>query len=143
MSKDCLATEPEGNPIVIHCGGCHCGAVQFEVDAPQDLLVQECNCSICSKSGYLHLIVPATRFRLLAGNDNLISYTFGVGAARHLFCKTCGIKSFYIPRSNPDGFSVNIRCLNHATIKNIRLETFDGINWEANADKLAHLTVEK
>jgi hypothetical protein len=115
---------------VIHKGGCQCGAVSYEVEAPADLEVSECNCSICSKSGYLHLIVPRTRFRLLTGEDNLETYTFGTHQAQHLFCKTCGIKSFYIPRSHPDGFSVNVRCLDHATVKSVKVEPFDGQNWE-------------
>jgi len=126
--------------VRIHKGGCHCGAVRFEVDAPEDVLVQECNCSICSKSGYLHLIVPASHFRLLSGEGNLTTYTFGTGVARHLFCKVCGIKSFYVPRSNPDGFSVNLRCLDEGTIGKVTIEPFDGKNWEANADTLAHLS---
>lgn len=124
----------------VHRGGCHCGAVRFEVDAPEDVRVQECNCSICSKSGFLHLIVPASRFRLISGKENLATYTFGTGVARHLFCKTCGIKSFYIPRSNPDGFSVNLRCLDEGTLGRVTIEPFDGKNWEANARALAHLS---
>ena len=129
--------------LVTHRGGCHCGAVAFELEAPAELVVQECNCSICSKSGYLHLIVPAVRFRLLRGRDSLVTYTFDTHEARHLFCKTCGIKSFYIPRSNPDGYSVNLRCLDLATIRKVTIEPFDGRNWEANADKLAHLSQDQ
>lgn len=125
--------------LVTHHGSCHCGAVQFEVDAPADLDVTECNCSICSRSAYLHLIVPRTRFRLLAGEDNLSTYTFDTHEAKHLFCKTCGIKSFYIPRSHPDGVSVNARCLDEATIKSIQVEFFDGKNWEQNIDQLKPL----
>ena len=97
--------------FVTHRGGCHCGAVAFEVDAPARLDVQQCNCSVCSMTGFLHLIVPASRFRLLRGAEMLETYTFNTGTARHLFCRRCGIKSFYVPRSNPDGFSVNVRCL--------------------------------
>ena len=122
--------------MTIHRGGCHCGAVKFEVEAPEDLEVSECNCSICSKSGYLHLIVPKNRFRLLAGEENLETYTFDTHEAKHLFCKTCGIKSFYIPRSHPEGISVNVRCLDAATIRSIHIEQFDGKNWEANIHKL-------
>lgn len=103
-------------------------------------MVQECNCSICSKSGFLHLIVPASRFRLLAGEAVLATYTFGHGAAKHLFCRVCGIKSFYVPRSNPDGFSVNLRCIEEGTVENVTVEPFDGKNWDANAGKLAHLS---
>ncbi len=125
--------------LVTHTGSCHCGAVSFEVDAPAELEVSECNCSICSRSAYLHLIVPRSRFRLLSGEDNLSTYTFDTHEAKHLFCKTCGIKSFYIPRSHPDGVSVNVHCLNETTIKSMQLEFFDGKNWEQNIDQLKPL----
>ena len=126
--------------FVTHHGGCHCGAVAFEVDAPARLDVQQCNCSVCSMTGFLHLIVPASRFRLLRGTESLESYTFNTGTARHLFCRRCGIKSFYVPRSNPDGFSVNVRCLDHATIEHVEVTGFDGRNWEQSAATLAHLS---
>ena len=126
--------------MTTHRGGCHCGTVKFEVEAPEDLDVSECNCSICSKSGYLHLIVPKNKFRLLSGDENLEIYTFDTHEARHLFCKTCGIKSFYIPRSHPEGVSVNVRCLDDATIRSINIEQFDGKNWEANIHQLKPLS---
>ena len=122
-------------------GGCHCGAVQFEVEAPETVEVQECNCSICSKSGYLHLILPKSKFKLLKGDDSLTTYTFDTGEAKHLFCTICGIKSFYIPRSNPDGYDVNVRCLDPQP-KKISIQPFDGKNWEQHAHKLAHLSKE-
>lgn len=125
--------------LVTHHGSCHCGAVQFAVEAPADLDVSECNCSICSRSAYLHLIVPRSRFHLLSGEDNLTTYTFDTHEAKHLFCKTCGIKSFYIPRSHPDGVSVNVRCLDDSTIKSMQVEFFDGKNWEQNIDQLKPL----
>ncbi|MBI1424741.1 MAG: GFA family protein [Gammaproteobacteria bacterium] len=125
--------------LVTHTGSCHCGAVRYEVDAPADLEVSECNCSICSRTGYLHLIVPRSRFRLLTGEDNLSTYTFDTHEAKHLFCRTCGIKSFYIPRSHPDGYSVNVRCLDDSTIRSMEVEFFDGRNWEQNIDKLKPL----
>jgi hypothetical protein len=125
---------------VTHRGGCHCGAVKFEVDAPARLVAQDCNCSICCMTGYWHLIVPASRFRLLCGEDALQVYTFNTKTARHLFCRTCGIKSFYVPRSNPDGFSVNARCLDTATIDGIEIEPFDGRHWERSAGALRHLS---
>lgn len=128
--------------LVTHRGGCHCGEVAFEVDAPARLTVQECNCSMCALTGYLHLIVPASRFRLLRGGDRLTSYTFNTGTARHLFCRNCGIKSFYVPRSNPDGYSVNLRCVDRATIEHVDVEPFDGRNWERSAAALAHLSQE-
>jgi len=128
--------------LVTHRGGCHCGDVAFEVEAPARLTVQDCNCSMCSMTGYLHLIVPANRFRLLRGDDRLTAYTFNTGVARHLFCRRCGIKSFYVPRSNPDGYSVNARCLDHSTIVHLAIEPFDGQNWERSAAALAHLSRE-
>ena len=115
---------------VTHRGGCHCGAVRLEVDAPAVLEVYACNCSLCTKTAYLHLIVPAARFRLLAGSDALLSYAFNTGVAQHLFCARCGVKSFYRPRSNPDGWSVNARCLDAATIERIDELPFDGRDWE-------------
>ena len=124
---------PVGMDVTTHRGGCHCGAVRFEVDAPAELELSECNCSICSRSGYLHLIVPRERFRLLRGEEELGCYRFGTGVARHLFCRTCGIKSFYVPRSHPDGVSVNARCLDEGTVTATRLRAFDGRNWEQAA----------
>ena len=126
--------------MVTHRGGCHCGRVRFEVEAPAELEVELCNCSICSMTAYLHLIVPRSRFRLIEGEDNLTTYTFNTGVARHLFCATCGIKSFYVPRSNPDGISVNARCLDPGTVTAMRIRDFDGRNWERHAAELAHLS---
>jgi len=116
--------------MVTHRGGCHCGAVRFEVDAPPRLDVLECNCSICAKSGFLHLIVPRARFRLLQGEERLATYTFNTGVAKHLFCAVCGVKSFYVPRSHPDGYSVNVRCLDPGTVEAMALAPFDGSDWE-------------
>ena len=126
--------------LVIHRGGCPCRRVRGEVEAPAALRVQECNCSLCRMSGFWHLIVPAARFRLVAGADDLVEYTFNTGVAKHRFCGVCGIKSFYIPRSNPDGVDVNARCLDEGSAASIVVEAFDGANWEANAATLAHLS---
>ena len=112
--------------MITHRGGCHCGRVRFEVSAPARLEVSECNCSICAKSGYLHLIVPRTRFRLLTGAAALSTYQFNTGTAQHLFCSTCGIKSFYVPRSNPDGYSVNARCIEAGTIEAMAVTPING-----------------
>lgn len=116
--------------MILHTGGCHCGRVRFEVDAPAELTASECNCSICAKSGYLHLIVPRSRFRLLQGSESLTTYTFNTGTAKHLFCSVCGVKSFYVPRSHPDGYSVNVRCLDLSTIERIEIKPFNGLEWE-------------
>ena len=126
--------------LVTHHGGCHCGRVRFEVEGPAVLEVQLCNCSICSMNAYLHLIVPRDRFRLVRGENDLSTYTFNTGIAKHHFCATCGIKAFYVPRSNPAGISVNARCLDPQTIENIHIASFDGRNWEAHAADLAHLS---
>lgn len=125
---------------ITHRGGCHCRAVSFEVRAPARLRVQRCNCSICSMTGFEHLIVPAADFKLISGAGMLSTYTFNTGVARHLFCKRCGIKSFYVPRSNPDGYSISLRCLDHSTIEQVEYEDFDGQNWEAAGHALAHLS---
>jgi hypothetical protein len=125
-----LAGPLDWRPMVTHRGGCHCGRVRFEVRAAAAITVSECNCSICSKSGYRAMIVPAERFTLLAGDDALTEYRFNTGRARHLFCARCGIKSFYVPRSHPDGISVNVRCLEPNTIESIAVEEVDGQNWE-------------
>ena len=116
--------------MIKHTGGCHCGRVRFEVMATSTIRVSECNCSICSKSGYLHLIVPADRFKLLSGDDVLTSYTFNTHTAKHLFCSICGIKSFYVPRSHPDGFSVNARCLDEGTVDAMLVHETNGRDWE-------------
>lgn len=113
-----------------HSGGCHCGRVRFEVSAPSRPGVYECNCSMCSKSGYLHLIVPKSRFRLLQGEKFLTTYTFNTQVARHLFCSVCGVKSFYVPRSHPDGYSVNARCLDPGTVESLTIEPVNGREWE-------------
>jgi hypothetical protein len=116
--------------MVVHTGGCHCGKVRFQVTAPADLEVADCNCSICKQFAYLHLIVPAERFLLLQGRESLSTYTFNTGVAKHHFCATCGVKSFYVPRSHPDGISVNVRCLDPATIVSMQVKPFDGRRWE-------------
>ena len=122
--------------LVTHRGGCHCGAVRFEVDAPRDLRVQDCNCSICAMMGYLHLLVPAAQFRLATDASALTEYRFNTGTARHLFCTRCGVKSFYVPRSHPDGYSVNARCLDRSSVASLTVEPFDGRRWEASLDTL-------
>jgi centromere protein V len=127
--------------MTIHKGGCHCGRIRFEVQAPPDLEVSECNCSICRMTGFLHLIVRKEDFRLISGQSDVSTYRFNTGVAKHMFCSNCGIKSFYIPRTNPDGFSVNARCLDPGTVRSIDVDQFDGCNWEKSAHKLRHLTI--
>ncbi|MBY0448539.1 MAG: GFA family protein [Hyphomonadaceae bacterium] len=123
-------------------GGCHCGVVRFEAHIPDGVEAHACNCSMCARLGFLHLIVPESRFRLIAGAEALRSYRFNTGLAEHLFCERCGVKSFYRPRSNPDGWSVNLRCLDDPAGVDARIAAFDGRNWEAHAGGLAHLSQE-
>lgn len=122
---------------MIYSGGCHCGAVRFEVEAPGVIEADLCNCSICRKAGFLHLIVPLEHFRLIQGEDALSTYTFNTQVAQHTFCKTCGIKAFYTPRSNPDGIDINVNCLDTEP-EAVQITEFDGRNWEQHAHKLAH-----
>jgi hypothetical protein len=122
--------------FVRHTGGCHCGRVRFEVTAPADLVVDACNCSMCARLAYLHLIVGKSEFRLLSGAEVLTTYQFNTGVAQHKFCSVCGVKSFYVPRSHPDGISVNARCLDPGTVTSMDIRDFDGQNWEANIEGL-------
>lgn len=123
-----------------HSGGCHCGRVRFEIEAPADIDATDCNCSICHKSGFLHLNVSRDDFRLLQGEDALTTYTFNTGVAQHYFCNVCGVKSFYVPRSHPDGVAVNVRCLDPDTVEKVTVTPFDGQNWEQNVAKLSPIS---
>src|SRR5262245_60745005 len=110
-------------------GGCHCGRVRFRVTADLDR-VTECNCSMCRKKGFLHLIVAPEQFELTSGPGELSTYQFGTRTAKHHFCRHCGISSFYIPRSDPDKIDVNVRCLDGVEPSTLRIFQFDGRNWE-------------
>ena len=111
-------------------GSCHCGRIRFHVTG--DLaLASECNCSICTKKGFLHLIVPRENFHLESGASDLTTYQFNTGVAQHTFCKTCGIHAFYIPRSDPEKIDVNVRCLDAIDLTTVRPHPFDGKNWES------------
>ncbi|MGZ8337584.1 MAG: GFA family protein [Allosphingosinicella sp.] len=117
-------------------GGCHCGAVRFEAKVPQAVEILDCNCSICARTGFRHLIVPHRDFTLVRGEAALTSYRFGTGAANHLFCGTCGVKSFYQPRSHPEAWSVNFNALDDASALTVTVTPFDGRNWERSAAAL-------
>ena len=112
-------------------GGCHCGRVRFRVTARLDRVTQ-CNCSICAKKGFLHLIVPTAQFELIRGEDDLTTYVFNTAIAKHTFCKHCGIHPFYLPRSDPDKIDVNVRCLDDVDATAISPKLFDGKNWEVS-----------
>jgi hypothetical protein len=122
-------------------GGCHCGRVRFAVTAtaigPDDprVLAFDCNCSICTKKGFLHLIVDKGAFTLVSGAADIATYTFKTGVAKHTFCRVCGVHPFYTPRSHPDGIDVNVRCLD-VGLDAFRISPFDGQNWEASVDAI-------
>ena len=120
-------------------GGCHCGRVRFRVTA-EKLEALDCNCSICQKKGFLHLIVPKSAFTLLSGEEALATYTFNTKTAKHTFCRVCGVHPFYTPRSHPDGIDVNVRCLDpidgDEAWARFDVTPFDGANWEANVDRI-------
>jgi len=116
--------------FVKHIGGCHCGAVTFEGFAAADIKALRCNCSICSMTGFIHLLVDKSNFTLLTGEKSLSNYRFNTGIAQHKFCSICGVKPFYIHRSHPDGVSINVNCLHSATIDSLAITDFDGRNWE-------------
>lgn len=122
---------------MLYTGSCHCQAVTFEIEAPEDIEADLCNCSICRKAGFLHLILPLAHFRLLSGRESLQTYTFNTGVAKHTFCKVCGIKPFYTPRSNPDGIDINVHCLD-TDPRSVTVTEFDGRHWEQHAHTLAH-----
>lgn len=117
-------------------GGCHCGAVRFSADVAEDAKLLDCNCSICSKTGFLHLIVPQADFVIERGEAALSSYRFGTRAADHMFCSVCGVKPFYRPRSHPDAWSVNFRCLDAGHGLEPMVTPFDGQNWESARSRL-------
>ena len=131
-------------------GSCHCAAIQFRVTIPRDQReVLDCNCTVCLKKGFLHLIVPESAFQLVKGQDRVITYTFGTGVAKHMFCSNCGIHAFCLggrsesghlhlgrPRSHPDQWDVNVRCLN-APMSYWTIKAFDGANWEDNVELIS------
>ena len=127
--------------MTVHSGGCHCGRVRFEIDAPADIEATRCTCSVCRMTGYVHLFVSQDNFRLQCGGDAIETYTFNTGIAQHYFCRQCGIKSYYVPRSHPDGISVNVNCLEPDTIRSLSVTPFDGRHWEENVSELSPLNV--
>ena len=116
-------------------GGCHCGAARFRETFTQQKAV-DCNCSICRKKGFLHLIIPQSNFTLLQGKESLSTYTFNTHTAKHHFCRICGIHPFYHPCSHPQDIDVNLRCLDGNVLAEFTIETFDGVNWEENVNQI-------
>ncbi|KAL9981015.1 hypothetical protein ACROYT_G009667 [Oculina patagonica] len=115
--------------LVKHTGGCHCGKVRFEVLAKPELTAYDCNCTICVKKGTLMVLLPKENFKLLQGEDNISCYTFNTHQAKHYFCKTCGVHSFYQPRTNPNGRGISLRCLDEGTVQKTNIVFCDAVNW--------------
>ena len=125
--------------MITHLGSCHCKQIQFEVIGKNNIQVLDCSCSICSIVNYKHYVVDKSQFRLLKGKKYLSTYTFNTKVAKHMFCKICGIKSFYIPRSHPDSISINLNCINSKTINKVKIIKFDGKHWKKNINKIKSL----
>ena len=121
-------------------GACHCGALQFRLNTRPPSALLRCNCSICEVEDFLHWIMPLSHFEWISGEAN--TYRFGSGIARHTFCPTCGVKPFYFPRSNPDGVSINARCVPGLNWRALPVDEFDGQHWEQNAATLSRLSSE-
>ncbi len=130
LSKSIIIMENSQSALVVR-GGCHCGAVRFEVVIDNWEAI-DCNCSICRKKGFIHLLVPPENFTLIKGEHTLTTYTFNTHTAQHTFCSVCGIHSFYRPRSHPGWFDVNVNCLDNVTLSDFEVKAFDGQNWEKN-----------
>jgi hypothetical protein len=130
------------NSLLACEGGCHCGAVRFEIELKAPVQAFRCNCSICRKSGFIHVFLTPERFHLLRGQDELLEYRFHTGTARHLFCRYCGVKSYYVPRSHPDGISVNLNCLDLPESVELTIGDFDGANWSRSIEGLHSVGAE-
>lgn len=116
----------------VHNGGCHCAKVRFEFEAPAVITMTECDCSLCSMTAYQHIFVPQEDVIFLSGKADLTVYTFNTETAKHMFCKHCGIKPLYIPRSHPNDYSINLRCIDPGTLIVSETIQFGGANWEDN-----------
>ncbi|XP_058079178.1 uncharacterized protein LOC131227398 isoform X2 [Magnolia sinica] len=129
---------------VTHNGGCHCRRVRWQVEAPSSVVVWKCNCSNCLMRANTHFIVPSAKFKLMGESQQfLTTYTFGTHTAKHNFCKVCGITSFYLPRSNPDGIAVTVACVDAGTLTHVEIRHFDGQNWEKSYDQTSIASYSK
>lgn len=128
----------ENNTLALqqYTGGCHCGDVRYQFESSSIQKVLRCNCSLCSSNDYLHWFVPHEKFTLLTDPSALTEYRFNTGQARHLFCARCGVKSYYQPRSHPESWSVNARCVDGLGLGELQISLFDGQNWSAARTQL-------
>ena len=125
-----------------HYGSCHCQKVQYKIITPKEIKLIYCNCSICVIEDYKHLIIDKIKFELITGKNNVTTYSFNTHNAKHYFCKHCGIKSFYIPRSHPNSISINFRCIKNNKLKIKKIIKFKGKNWEKNINKIKKKTIK-
>jgi hypothetical protein len=114
-----------------YIGGCHCGRIRFEVEGELQT-VSVCNCSMCTKTGYLHWTVAPEQVRLLTEPDTWVTYRFLTRTSQNRFCPVCGISPFRVPRSDPDKLTINARCLDGVDPRAIPVTFFDGQKWEAS-----------
>jgi hypothetical protein len=122
-----MAETTGASELTTYKGSCHCGAVRYEVDAKLEQ-VMACNCSICSRAGYLLTFVPKAQFRLLSGEDAQTDYLFNKKMIHHLFCSTCGVRSFGYG-ADPQGnemVAINTRCLEGVDVKALEVMAYDG-----------------
>jgi hypothetical protein len=110
-------------------GGCHCGAVRYEVEIDLVSGVGKCNCSICRKTNYTGARAKAGTFKLLAGQESLSDYQFNSNSVHHYFCKTCGVRSFghgNIPQIGGEFHTVNVNCLDDVDTSKLRVRYANG-----------------
>ncbi len=124
---------------ITYSGGCHCQSIRFKVKIDK-FVALDCNCSICYKKGFLHLIIPLENFTLLSGSEFLTTYTFNTHIAKHKFCRKCGIHPFYRPRDHPELIDVNLPCLDEKILSKFEIKQFDGVNWEENIKNIRNLS---
>lgn len=111
VSREALGLGTVTQETHLHNGSCHCGAVRFTVELPDELSGTRCNCSICSRKGAVTVYAPLAALTVTQGADHLSCYSFNTGVAKHHFCSKCGIHCFHQTRSFPDKYGVNVACL--------------------------------
>ena len=109
-------------------GGCHCGRVRFRVQADLSGELVTCNCSLCSRMGWALAFVPGSLFELESGQEALTDYQFNKKQLHHLFCATCGVRSFSRGPGHDGGetYAINVRCLEGDDGGELKLKLFDG-----------------
>lgn len=111
-----------------YTGGCHCGAVRFEVQSTPFTSAMECNCSHCSVKGLLLSFVPREQFTLIQGEDTLTEYRFNNKVIAHQFCNVCGVQPFAYG-SDPEGNEmacINLRCIDDLDTDSLERQSFNG-----------------